>query len=84
MPIRYRWADNQNDRLPALAVDLIRRQVTVIMAAGPDGGVGPEVFVHIRDLQAANIFTPVEGMCVSFEIALDKRGRRQAEFLRRL
>jgi putative tryptophan/tyrosine transport system substrate-binding protein len=30
--IAYRWAENQMDRLPALAVDLVRSQVTVIVA----------------------------------------------------
>src|SRR5262245_59010746 len=45
LTIEYRWADNQPEQLQAMAADLVRRRVSLIVAAG--GGMEP------RDAKAA-------------------------------
>jgi ABC-type uncharacterized transport system substrate-binding protein len=47
--IEFRWADGQYDRLPALAADLVRRQVAILVVGG--GGV--------REAKAATATTPI-------------------------
>ena len=41
--IEYRWAENQNERLPKLAMELVHRPVTVMVATGGPAALAARV-----------------------------------------
>ena len=56
--IEYRWSDAQDDRLPALAADLVQRQVAVIAAVGGTAS-------GVRAVQAITTMIPIVSAAVS-------------------
>jgi ABC-type uncharacterized transport system substrate-binding protein len=93
--VEFRWADGQYDRLPAMAADLVRQPVTLILAQGPPAALAtraatttiPTVFVVGFDPVAAGLVTSFNqpgGNATGMTLLTAPLGQKRLELLREL
>jgi putative ABC transport system substrate-binding protein len=59
--IVYHWADGQYDRLPAMAADLVRRPVSLIVAQGPPAALAARAATTTIPIVFVVGFDPIAG-----------------------